>query len=306
MKRILSVSLGASSRDHVTEVEFLGQRCRLERRGTDGNLAKALELFRQNDGRVDAFGVGGTNLYQEIAGRRYYWKDSRPIQEAVRVSKIGDGNRVKSVLARKAVEALERHLQRYGRTLKGMPALMTAAVDRYSMAEALDQAGCRMVIGDFMFALGLPLPMHSMRTLRFAAALLMPIITRLPFRWFYSVGEEQEKEPEQRWNKYYEEAEVIAGDYLQIRDYMPLDLRGKIVVTNTTTRNDMEELARRGLSLLATTTPRLEGRSFGTNVIEATLLALIDKPQSEITREDLAELIERIPIEPGIERLNSF
>jgi hypothetical protein len=66
----------------------------------------------------------------------------------------------------------------------------------------------------------------------------------------------------------------------------------------------VEELARRGLSLLATTTPCLEGRSFGTNVIEATLLALIDKPQSEITNEDLTELVERIPIEPGIEKLN--
>jgi len=304
MKRILSVSLGASSRDHATEVEFLGQRCRLERRGTDGDFAKALQMYRENDGRVDAFGVGGTNLYQEIAGRRYYWKDSRPIREAVRVSKLGDGNGVKSILARKAVERLERHLQREGRSLKGMKALMTAAVDRYSMAEALDRAGCRMVIGDFMFGLGLPLPLHSMRTLRFAAALLMPIITRLPFRWFYPLGEKQEKEPEQRWNKYYEEAEVIAGDFLQIRDYMPQDLRGKIVLTNTTTSADRGELARRGLSLLATTTPRLEGRSFGTNVIEATLLALIDKPQSEITQEDIAELIERIPIEPGIEKLN--
>jgi hypothetical protein len=299
------VSLGSSSRDHVTEVEFLGQRCQLERRGTNGDLAKALQMYRDNDGKVDAFGVGGTNLYQEIAGRRYYWKDNLPIREAVRVSKIGDGNRVKSILARKAVEALERHLQREGRTLKGLPALMTAAVDRYSMAEALDLAGCRMVIGDFLFALGLPLPMRSMRTLRFAAALLMPIITRLPFRWFYSLGDEQEKEPEQRWSKYYEEAEVIAGDYLQIRDYMPQDLHGKIVVTNTTTRNDVEELRRRGLSLLATTTPRLEGRSFGTNVIEATLLALIDKPQGEITQRDLADLIERIPIEPGLEKLNS-
>jgi hypothetical protein len=299
------VSLGSSSRDHVTEVEFLGQRCQLERRGTNGDLAKALQMYRDNDGKVDAFGVGGTNLYQEIAGRRYYWKDNLPIREAVRVSKIGDGNRVKSILARKAVEALERHLQREGRTLKGLPALMTAAVDRYSMAEALDLAGCRMVIGDFLFALGLPLPMHSMRTLRFAAALLMPIITRLPFRWFYSLGDEQEKEPEQRWSKYYEEAEVIAGDYLQIRDYMPQDLHGKIVVTNTTTRNDVEELRRRGLSLLATTTPRLEGRSFGTNVIEATLLALIDKPQGEITQRDLADLIERIPIEPGLEKFNS-
>jgi len=304
MKQILSISLGASSRDHVTEVDFLGQRCRLTRLGTNGDLAKAIALYKEYDGKVDAFGVGGTMFFLEIAGRRYYWRDIQPIREAVRISKIGDGNGVKSILARKAVEALEARLAAEGRTLRGMKALMTAAVDRYSMAEALDRAGCKMVIGDFMFALGLPIPMHTLRTLRFVAAVLLPVLSRLPFRWFYPVGEKQEKEPQERWNRYYQEAELVAGDFLQIRDYMPRDLRGKIVLTNTTTAQDVAELARRGLSLLVTTTPRLEGRSFGTNVIEAALLALIDKPQEEITKQDLAELIERIPIQPGIEKLN--
>jgi len=304
MKQILSISLGASSRDHVTEVDFLGQRCRLTRLGTNGDLAKAIALYKEYDGKVDAFGVGGTMFFLEIAGRRYYWRDIQPIREAVRISKIGDGNGVKSILARKAVEALEARLAAEGRTLRGMKALMTAAVDRYSMAEALDRAGCKMVIGDFMFALGLPIPLHTLRTLRFVAAVLLPVLSRLPFTWFYPVGEKQEKEPQTRWNRYYQEAELVAGDFLQIRDYMPQDLRGKIVLTNTTTAQDVAELARRGLSLLVTTTPRLEGRSFGTNVIEAALLALIDKPQEEITKQDLAELIERIPIQPGIEKLN--
>lgn len=304
MKQILSISLGASSRDHVTEVDFLGQRCRLTRLGTNGDLAKAIALYKEYDGKVDAFGVGGTMFFLEIAGRRYYWRDIQPIREAVRISKIGDGNGVKSILARKAVEALEAHLAAEGRTLRGMKALMTAAVDRYSMAEALDRAGCKMVIGDFMFALGLPIPMHTLRTLRFVAAVLLPVLSRLPFRWFYPVGKKQEKEPQERWNRYYQEAELVAGDFLQIRDYMPRDLRGKIVLTNTTTAQDVAELARRGLSLLVTTTPRFEGRSFGTNVIEAALLALIDKPQEEITKQDMAELIDRIPIQPGIEKLN--
>jgi len=304
MKQILSISLGASSRDHVTEVDFLGQRCRLTRLGTNGDLAKAIALYKEYDGKVDAFGVGGTMFFLEIAGRRYYWRDIQPIREAVRISKIGDGNGVKSILARKAVEALEARLAAEGRTLRGMKALMTAAVDRYSMAEALDRAGCKMVIGDFMFALGLPIPLHTLRTLRFVAAVLLPVLSRLPFTWFYPVGEKQEKEPQTRWNRYYQEAELVAGDFLQIRDYMPQDLRGKIVLTNTTTAQDVAELTRRGLSLLVTTTPRLEGRSFGTNVIEAALLALIDKPQEEITKQDLAELIERIPIQPGIEKLN--
>jgi len=304
MKQILSISLGASSRDHVSEVDFLGQRCRLTRLGTNGDLAKAIALYKEYDGKVDAFGVGGTMFFLEIAGRRYYWRDIQPIREAVRISKIGDGNGVKSILARKAVEALEARLAAEGRTLRGMKALMTAAVDRYSMAEALDRAGCKMVIGDFMFALGLPIPMHTLRTLRFVAAVLLPVLSRLPFTWFYPVGEKQEKEPQTRWNRYYQEAELVAGDFLQIRDYMPRDLRGKIVLTNTTTAQDVVELARRGLSLLVTTTPRFEGRSFGTNVIEAALLALIDKPQEEITKQDMAELIDRIPIQPGIEKLN--
>jgi len=304
MKTILSISLGAASRDHTTEVVLLGERCRLTRQGTNGDLARAIELYREYDGKVDAFGVGGTMFYLEIAGRRYYWKEIQSIRRAVRISKIGDGNGVKTILESRAVEMLERRLQSEGRSLRGMNALMTAAVDRYSMADALDRAGCRLLIGDFMFTMGLPLPMHSMRTLRFVAAVLLPIVTRLPFKWFYPVGEQQEKEPVERWNKYYEQAELIAGDFLQIRDYMPQDLRGKIVLTNTTTRRDVEELRKRGLKLLATATPRFEGRSFGTNVIEAACLALIDKPQDEISKQDIADLVERVPFRPEIEQLN--
>jgi hypothetical protein len=66
----------------------------------------------------------------------------------------------------------------------------------------------------------------------------------------------------------------------------------------------VEELQKQGLHILVTTTPRLEGRSFGTNVMEATLLAMMGKPQSEITTGDFLDLIERIPLQPNIEVLN--
>jgi hypothetical protein len=85
---------------------------------------------------------------------------------------------------------------------------------------------------------------------------------------------------------------------------MPDDLTGKIIVTNTTTAKNVEELQKRNLHILVTVTPRLEGRSFGTNVMEATLLALMDKPQSEVTKADFLDLINRIPMEPNIEVLN--
>ncbi len=85
---------------------------------------------------------------------------------------------------------------------------------------------------------------------------------------------------------------VLGGDFIQIRQFMPDDLTGKIIVTNTTTAKNVEELRKRNLHILVTVTPRLEGRSFGTNVMEATLLALMDKPQAEVADTDFLELIE--------------
>ena len=40
MKHVLSVSLGSSVRDGSHEVEMLGERILLERRGTDGSLKR--------------------------------------------------------------------------------------------------------------------------------------------------------------------------------------------------------------------------------------------------------------------------
>ena len=304
MKKILSISVGSSSRNHVTEQEFLGQMCHLERRGMDGDFDQAVELYAELDGTVDAFGVGGAEFYLEVGRRRYYFRDCKRISRAVQKSKIGDGNGVKGLLAKRALLALEEHLQREGKTLRGLPALKTNAVDRYQMAEALVNAGCDVTFGDFMFALGLPIAVHGLSTVRLLAALILPWLTQLPYTWFYPLGAEQDKEPEPRYTQYYEGAVVLAGDFVQIRAHMPDDLSGKIIVTNTTTAHNVEELQRRGLHMLVTTTPRLEGRSFGTNVMEATMLALMGKPQSQVIEADFLDMIERIPIKPELEVLN--
>ncbi len=305
MKKILSISVGSSSRDHTTRHEFLGQECELSRQGTDGDFEKAVQRYAEMDGKVDAFGVGGVEFFLRVGQKRYYFKDVSRIRRAIKISKVGDGNGVKGILERRAFQALEKYLnEKEQKTLKGMPALLTTAVDRYGMGEAMADAGLDLTIGDFMFALGLPFPIKKLSTVRVVAAVLLPVITRLPFTWFYALGSEQDKPPQKKWDKYYQQAQVLGGDFIQIRQYMPDDLTGKIVVTNTTTAKNVEELRKRNLHILVTVTPRLEGRSFGTNVMEATLLALMEKPQSQVTSADFLDLIERIPLEPNIELLN--
>jgi hypothetical protein len=304
MKKILSVSVGSTQRDHATVHTFLSQECEIARKGTDGDFNKAIQMYHDYDGKVDAFGVGGVEFFIKVAEKRYYMRDVKRMARAIKISKVGDGNGVKGILEKRAFESLEKHLNKEGKSLRGLPALKTTAVERYGMASAMVEAGLDVTYGDFMFALGLPIAIKKLSTVRLLASVLLPVVTQLPFFWLYPLGSEQDKEPQKRWQKYYHQSQVIAGDFLQVRQFMPDDLSGKIIVTNTTTKKNVEELQKRNLHILVTVTPRLEGRSFGTNVMEATLLALMEKPQANVTEADFRELIERIPLEPNIEVLN--
>ncbi len=300
MKKVLSVSLGSSTRDHTTEAEFMGEHFWVSRQGTDGDFSRYIKMYRENDGKVDAFGVGGAEFYLEVNNRRYYFREIKQVRRAIRISKVGDGNGIKHLLAPMAIQILKEH----GIELRGKKALKTTAVDRYGLAKALVDAGCQVTFGDFMFALDLPIAIHSLRTIHIVAALLLPIMTQLPFHWLYPVGEKQEKEPSKKYSRFYEEADVIAGDFLQVWSNLPDDLSGKIIITNTTTAKNVEELQKRNLHILVTNTPRLAGRSFGTNVMEAICRCLIDKPDDQITREDFQEIIQRAGIKPQLHVLN--
>lgn len=300
MKRVLSISLGSSLRDHGVTLELLGQELEITRRGTDGDFTKALALYREFDGKVAALGVGGSEFELHLGPRRYPLRDGQRIRRDVHQSKIGDGNGVKRLLEYNAVSALRAS----GEDLAGRTALITSAIDRYWLAEALQQAGCRLLVGDLLFYLGLPLPLRSLATIERLAAVLLPLFGQLPSHWFYPTGERQERPPSTRFSGLFRDADIIAGDWLQIKQYLPRDLQGRIVVTNTTTESDLQMLRERGLYKLVTTTPRLAGRSFGTNVMEALLLALLDKPQSEVVEADFKALIKRIPIRPEVITVN--
>ena len=63
MRRIVSVSLGSSKRDHKVTADIMGEEFEIERIGTDGNIGAAIDLIKELDGKVDALGMGGIDLY---------------------------------------------------------------------------------------------------------------------------------------------------------------------------------------------------------------------------------------------------
>lgn len=302
MKHVVSVSIGSSDRDHSATVNMLGEDIMMERIGTDGSIEKAIDLIRQLDGKVDAFGMGGIDLYMSGAGKRYMFRDARRIAAAAKVTPLVDGTALKSGLEYRVVkDAAEVE----GLPIAGQKVFVVCAIDRIGMGEAFEELGCDVVYGDLMFALGIPIPVRSLRTLRRLAPIAMPIATQLPFSWLYPTGEKQRTQADdrpKRYQRYYNEAKVIAGDFHYIRKYLPDSINDKVIITNTVTSRDVEELGRRGALALVTTTPEVNGRSFGTNVIEAMLVALIGKPLSEITERDYFEMLEKLAIKPRVVR----
>lgn len=298
MKHIVGISLGSSKRDHVVTVELLGHRCRIERLGTDGDMKKMIAKIRELDGKVDAFGLGGIDLYIYAVDRRYVLRDGKKIVRAARHTPIVDGSGLKNTLERRVIEYLAEHTDLFKKRKK---ALLMCAMDRLGMAQALEKAGCEMTYGDFPFILNVPMPLKSLKTLAFFARFLAPVVGQLPFSMIYPTGERQGiSKP--RYPRYFYTHDIIAGDFHFIQRYMPPELPGKIIITNTVTKDDVELLRTRKVKTLVTTTPEMEGRSFGTNVMEALLVALAGS-KGELMEEDYNRMLDELNLVPRIVQL---
>ncbi|NLN21425.1 MAG: quinate 5-dehydrogenase [Syntrophomonadaceae bacterium] len=296
MKRVVSVSLGSSKRDHKVEAEFLGEKFVIERIGTDGDMERAIQMIRELDGKVNAFGMGGIDLYLVAGNRRYALREAKKIAAAAEKTPIVDGSGLKNTLERKVIEYLQCEL---GWDFKDRRALVVSGVDRFGIAEALWYAGCKTTYGDLIFAMGIPIPVRSLSTLRFLAYTLLPVLSQMPFKYLYPTGEKQETVTS-KYDKYYHDNEIITGDFHFIRKYMPSELPDKIIITNTVTKDDLELLRERGVKVLVTTTPEMQGRSFGTNVMEGVLISLLGKKVDEVKPEDYSSLLEQLQFKPRI------
>ena len=295
-KHIVSVSLGSSERNAKSTLQLKGQTFIIERLGTDGNLQKARQLLEELDGRVDALGLGGTDLYVYAGGRRYTFRESAKLIENVKNTPVLDGSGLKNSLERILINRLaaDKIID-----FQGKKVLMVCGVDRFGMAEALVANGADVTFGDLIFGLNWDHPIKSLQTLDSFAKLLAPLLTKLPVRWFYPMGAKQSQRKPQHQG-YFLENDIIAGDFHYIKKFMPDKLPGKTIITNTVTAADRVMLQEAGIKMLITTTPCIQGRSFGTNVMEAMLVAL-HGGKEPLTEDEYLKLLEHYHIESSVE-----
>jgi hypothetical protein len=293
MKRAVSISLGSSKRDKSVKVNLNGQEILVERIGTDGDIEKARQMYLDLDGKVDAFGVGGIDLYLRLDGREYPLHAALKLVSGVKQTPLCDGRGLKHTLERRVFQLAKPQLG----DIRFKQAFIPVAADRAGLAEAVAEVAERTVFGDLMVALGVPIPINGIPAFKRVARIMLPIVSHFPMSMIFYGSDGAEHEP--KYTKYFEESDLIAGDFLFMRKYMPLNLSGKTIVTNTTTEDNIALLKERGVKRVITTTPRFDGRSFGTNMNEAMLTAYAGKGR-RLTDEELNALIDELGLIPDV------
>ncbi len=305
MKRAVSISIGASTRNKKVEIQLLGETVSLERIGTDGDMEKAAQLYGELDGKVDAFGVGGAILGIMLEDQWSVMHSVQSLIKYVKTTPVVDGTGLKMTLEKQVTRVINEELDGY---VKEKRALVAVALDRWGTARAFLDDGYECIFGDVMFSMGLDVPVHSEKGIRNLAGLLLPLMSRLPFSWVYPTGEKQNvREP--KYEKYFNWATVVAGDCHYLWRHMPEKLPGRVVVTNTTTPSDKEFFKNAGIKYLITTTPVLDGRSFGTNMMEAALVAVLGRKEPVDYGnpgdyfEQMEKAIQAVPFKPQVQVL---
>ncbi|MBO4548605.1 MAG: quinate 5-dehydrogenase [Abditibacteriota bacterium] len=302
MKQVVSVSLGSSTRNKTCKAELAGEEFSVSRIGVDGDMKAFAGKLEELDGRADALGLGGIDLYLCIDGRRYTIRDAARLASVVKETPVVDGSGVKNTLERRTVEYLQSNgIVDFG----SVNVMMVCSLDRFGMAEAIRQysrPGC-FLFGDVMFALGLNVPIYSYGAIKAVAKTLLPVYTRLPFSMLYPTGKSQ-TEIVPRYEDKSDWADVIAGDYLFIKKHRPPAVSGalqnKVILTNTLTEEDAKDLEERGVRLIISSTPQLCGRNFGTNVLEGIITVLLGKSIYSAAEEELTGVLDRLGWKPSI------
>jgi hypothetical protein len=138
MKKAVSISIGSSKRNKAVEVTLLGEKVSIERIGTDGDMEAAALKYKELDGKVDAFGVGGADLGMYIDDKWYSLHSVQKLVRFVKITPVVDGAGIKNTLEYRLAPFVDQHIGDY---IKERKAFVMTGVDRWGMGQSFLRAG---------------------------------------------------------------------------------------------------------------------------------------------------------------------
>lgn len=301
MKQILILHLNEG--DESSVVAFLGQSIEIRRIGCGGDVERARSLIVEWDGRVDAIGLEGMPAQLQLGSARLPHDLGASLPQAAKTTPVVDGAGIRDGLMRWGIILADRAQPGI---FSQKRVLLVPGLNHVGLAQALERRGSTLRYADPLIYFALPdAPgVGSRQTLEQVAAPTLEQLKDAPFRRLVP----QPGQPRvTRASAPFEWADVLAGDMGAIRRYAPYNLAHKTIIVESANEEDLDNLRRRGTSIVVTLMPGLDGKGslgrWSAATIEALLVALRPNPAAPLTEDTYLDLIADITWTPAIRYL---
>jgi predicted amino acid dehydrogenase len=301
VKQVLVIHVNAG--DETTTVSFRGQEIQIHRIGCHGDTERASALIAEYDGKVAAIGLEGMPIQLRLGAARHLHTAGSALQAAAKSTPVVDGSGIRGGLERWGIILAERANPGI---FSQKRILMTPGLNHEGLAQALSRRSSTLRYADPVVFFALPdMPgVGSRQTLDQVAAPTLDQLKNAPFRL---LSAQPGKPNVQRATAPFRWADVLAGDIGAIRRYAPDNLKHKTIVVDAADEADLDDLRRRGATVVVTVMPSLEEKGglgrWSAATIEAILIALRPNLDSPLTEDTYLDLLADWDWKPAIRYL---
>jgi hypothetical protein len=156
MKTVIGISLGSRDQDFEFSTQFLGERLRVQRLGTDGSGARAAKLLRQHNGKAAAIGLGLVKDSDRIAApgaARRLDGDAAKLQALATRSPLSSGARLADIFLEWAVRHAQNSLGHY---FDNARVLFFSGIANAKLAASMAEYTDNLRFADPLLQLGVP------------------------------------------------------------------------------------------------------------------------------------------------------
>ena len=301
MKQILVIDLNHG--DEISPVKVLGYEMEIRRVGSGGDPDRVRALIAENDGLVDVIALEGMPATLQLGPARRPHAVGASLREVAQITPVIDGSGIRDGLARWGIILADR-------AQPGIFAqkriLMTPGLNHAGMAQALSRRSADVRYADPIIYFALPdAPgVGSKTTLEQAAGPTLEQLKDAPFR---RLNPQPGQSGTQRAEGPFEWADLLAGDMNVIRRYAPPLLRRKTIIVESAQEEDLDDMRRRGASIVVTLMPSLEAKGslgrWSPAVIEGVLVAARSDPNLPLNEDTYLHLMAGLDWTPHIRYL---
>jgi predicted amino acid dehydrogenase len=297
VKSIVSISLGPSDLDLKFRTKFLGQQFQVERIGTENDLKAAERLVTHWRDKVDALGLGMVKDHYWVGTNHFHQRDTARLEKLAGGTLISTGARLREIVQEWSLRAAQAEL---GNFFNNAKVLFLSGTTNYRLASVMTEFTQNLTFADPVLQLGIPRLLNSLKALELYAAGSAPVRRFSPERVSLPSLAPGRLVNQFLLKKAVRDADVIVAPYHQLERYGPGELEGKAVLTSTVSPERLQALKDRGVRMVLDCSIQLFEQTVGLNVIEAMILAALDKPAFQISHDDYLEIFTSLDLKPRI------